>query len=96
MVEPGGSALRAVQAAALEPGDALLVLGAGTIALLVAQFALAQGAVVHVLGLTQPSLDFARTLGVQGAWTAAQLPMMPFDAIIDCSTGRACRPRPWT
>jgi threonine dehydrogenase-like Zn-dependent dehydrogenase len=87
MVEPAGSALRAVQAAALEPGDTLLVLGAGTIALLVAQFALAHGAVVHVLGLTQPSLDFARTLGVHGAWTAAQLPQTPFDAIIDCSTG---------
>ena len=66
MVEPGGSALRAVQAAALGPGDTALVLGAGTIALLVAQFALARGAVVHVLGLTQPSLDFARTLGVHG------------------------------
>jgi threonine dehydrogenase-like Zn-dependent dehydrogenase len=87
MVEPAGSALRAVQAAALTPGDTLLVLGAGTIALLVAQFALAHGAVVHVLGLTQPSLDFARTLGVHGAWTAAQLPEIPFDAIIDCSTG---------
>ena len=56
-------------------------------ALLVAQFALAHGAVVHVLGLTQPSLDFARTLGVHGAWTAAQLPPVPLDAIIDCSTG---------
>jgi threonine dehydrogenase-like Zn-dependent dehydrogenase len=87
MVEPAGSALRAVQAAALVPGETLLVLGAGTIALLVAQFALAHGAVVHVLGLTQPSLDFARTLGVHGAWTAAQLPRVPFDAIIDCSTG---------
>ena len=87
MVEPAGSALRAVQAAALAPGDTLLVLGAGTIALLVAQFALAHGAVVHVLGLTQPSLDFARTLGVHGAWTAAQLPPVPLDAIIDCSTG---------
>ena len=52
-----------------------------------AQFALAHGAVVHVLGLTQPSLDFARTLGVHGAWTAAQLPPVPLDAIIDCSTG---------
>jgi threonine dehydrogenase-like Zn-dependent dehydrogenase len=87
MVEPAGSALRAVQAAALGPGDTLLVLGAGTIALLVAQFALAHGAAVHVLGLTQPSLDFARTLGVTGAWTADRLPPVPFDAIIDCSTG---------
>jgi threonine dehydrogenase-like Zn-dependent dehydrogenase len=87
MVEPAGSALRAIQAAAVEPGDTVLVLGAGTIALLVAQFALAHRAIVHVLGLTESSLDFARTLGVHGAWTAAQLPAVPFDAIIDCSTG---------
>jgi hypothetical protein len=53
--------------------------------------------VVHVLrAWTQPSLDFARTLAVHGAWTAAQLPAVPFDAIIDCSTGTE-RPRwPWT
>jgi hypothetical protein len=34
------------------------------------------GAQVHVLGLTRRSLDFARTLGVHGAWTAADIPRM--------------------
>ena len=51
---------------------------------------------VDVLGPTQPSLDFARTLGVHGARTAARLPRTPFDAIIDCSTGTELRPWPWT
>jgi threonine dehydrogenase-like Zn-dependent dehydrogenase len=86
LVEPGGTALRAVQAAALRPGDRLLVLGPGTIGLLVAMFALAEGTEVHVLGLTGPSLGFARTLGVHGAWTADDLPRLPFDAVIDAST----------
>ena len=36
LVEPGGNALRAVRAAALAPGDRVLVLGPGTIGLLVA------------------------------------------------------------
>jgi threonine dehydrogenase-like Zn-dependent dehydrogenase len=88
LIEPGGSALRAVAGAALRPGERLLVLGPGTIGLLVAMFALAQGAEVHVLGLPGPSLGFARTLGVHGAWTAGGLPRLPFDAVVDASTSR--------
>lgn len=85
MVEPGGSALRSVWAAGLQPGERVLVLGPGTIGLLVARFALAQGAEVHVLGLTRESLDFAAGLGVHGAWTAADLPRLPSAAVIDAS-----------
>jgi 2-desacetyl-2-hydroxyethyl bacteriochlorophyllide A dehydrogenase len=85
LVEPGGSALRALWGAAVKPGERVLVLGPGTIGLLVALFGLAHGAEVHVLGLTRRSLDFARTLGVHGAWTAADIPRLPFDAVIDAS-----------
>ncbi|GAA4195501.1 alcohol dehydrogenase catalytic domain-containing protein [Streptosporangium oxazolinicum] len=85
MVEPGGNALRAVEAAALAPGDRLLVMGPGTIGLLAARFALAHGAEVHIMGLSEPSLEFARTLGVHGAWTSDRLPDLPFDAVIDAS-----------
>jgi threonine dehydrogenase-like Zn-dependent dehydrogenase len=85
LVEPGGNALRAVEGAALAAGDRLLILGPGTIGLLAARFALARGAEVHVLGLPGQALDFARTLGVHGAWTAADLPGLPFDAVIDAS-----------
>ncbi|MFD3523231.1 zinc-binding dehydrogenase [Streptomyces sp. NPDC058653] len=85
MVEPGGNALRAVEAAELSPGDRLLVLGPGAIGLLAAGFALARGAEVHVQGLTEESLDFARSVGAHGAWTADGLPDLPFDAVIDAS-----------
>ncbi|MFC9605197.1 zinc-binding dehydrogenase [Streptomyces niveus] len=85
LVEPGGNALRAVEAAALSPGDRLLVLGPGAIGLLAARFALARGAEVHVQGLTAESLDFARSMGAHGAWTADGLPDLPFDAVIDAS-----------
>ncbi len=85
LAEPGGSALRAVQAAALGPGDRLLVLGPGTIGLLAALFAVAQHAEVHVLGQTPESIGFAAALGVTGAWTADRLPALPYDAVIDCS-----------
>jgi threonine dehydrogenase-like Zn-dependent dehydrogenase len=68
---PGGSALRSVWAAALRPGERVLICGPGTIGLLAAMFALAHGAQVHVLGLDRRSLGFAAGLGVRGAQYAA-------------------------
>lgn len=85
MVEPGGNALRAARAAALSPGERLLVLGPGTIGLLTALFAVAAGAEVHVLGLPGRMLEFARTLGLTGVWTAEDLPELPFQAVVDAS-----------
>jgi threonine dehydrogenase-like Zn-dependent dehydrogenase len=89
LVEPGGNALRALRAAAVEPGERVLVLGPGTIGLLVALFAMAGGAEVHILGLSEQSLNFARGLGVHGAWTASSLPGLPFDAVIEASNSPA-------
>ena len=63
LVEPGGNAFRAAQAAALAPGDRALVLGPGTIGLLVAMFARAAGAEVHLMGRSEESLSYARSLG---------------------------------
>jgi threonine dehydrogenase-like Zn-dependent dehydrogenase len=86
LVEPGGSALRAVEAARLRPGDRALVLGPGTIGLLVALFARAAGAEVHLLGRPDGSLGFARTLGFAHTWTEDDLPDLPYDAVVDAST----------
>jgi threonine dehydrogenase-like Zn-dependent dehydrogenase len=80
MVEPGANAMRAHQQAA---GSRILVMGPGTIGLLVASFAAASGAEVHLLGL---KLDFARSLGFADVWTADDLPDLPFDTVVDCST----------
>jgi threonine dehydrogenase-like Zn-dependent dehydrogenase len=85
LVEPGGNALRAAWAADLGPGDRALVLGPGTIGLLVAMFARAAGAEVHLMGLSESSLDFARSLGFDHAWTEDRLPDLPFDAVVDAS-----------
>lgn len=88
LVEPGGNALRSVQAAALRPGDRALVLGPGTIGLLVAMFARAAGAEVHLMGRSERSLGFARSLGFDGVWTEDQLPELPWDAVIDASNAQ--------
>ncbi len=85
LAEPGGNALRAVRAAALRPGDRVLVLGPGTIGILAAMFARAAGAEVHLMGRADRSLPFAATLGFDGAWTAQTLPELPWDAVIDAS-----------
>jgi len=87
MVEPGGNALRAVWAAELAPGDRVLVLGPGTIGLLIGLIAAARGAEVHLLGRSERSRHFARSLGFEQAWTTASLPTLPWDAVIDASNG---------
>lgn len=89
LVEPGGNSLRAVRAAAVEPGQKVLVLGSGTIGLLAAQFALAEGAEVHVGGVREGSLGLARSLGVQHTWSLAELAngrTDEFDAVIEATS----------
>jgi threonine dehydrogenase-like Zn-dependent dehydrogenase len=85
MVEPGGNALRAAQAAQARPDDEVLVTGPGTIGLLVALFLRAEGAAVHLLGVSESSLAFARSLGFGNTWTADTLPDVPFDAVVEAS-----------
>lgn len=85
MVEPGGNALRAALAARCDATARVLVLGPGTIGLLTALFARHAGAEVHLLGVTEPSLAFARTLGFEYVWTEETVPDLAFDAVIDAS-----------
>ncbi|MDJ0334933.1 alcohol dehydrogenase catalytic domain-containing protein [Salinibacterium sp. G-O1] len=89
LVEPGGNSLRAVRAANIEPGHRVLVLGSGTIGLLAAQFALAEGADVHVGGVREGSLALARSLGVQHTWQLDDLANGhedEFDAVIEATS----------
>jgi len=85
LVEPGGNAFRAVQGAALRPGDRCLVLGPGTIGLLCALFARAAGAEVHLLARDEASAAFAGSLGFDDVWTEERLPELPWDAVIEAS-----------
>ena len=87
MVEPGGNALRAVEAADVTEGERLLVVGTGAIGLLTAQLAAARGVLVHLAGLPGPSLDFARTLDIATTSTSDDLPTGPWDGVVDASTG---------
>lgn len=89
LVEPGGNSLRSVRAAAIEPGHKVLVLGSGTIGLLAAQFALAEGAELHVGGVRPSSLELARSHGVQHIWQLEDLAEgheAEFDAVIEATS----------
>jgi len=89
LVEPGGNALRAVRGANLLPGDSVLVIGAGTIGLLVAQIAQAKGADVHIVGRSERSLDFARSLGFTHTTTLDGLDRAhPFRSVVDASNSK--------
>ena len=89
MVEPGGNALRAVEATGLSAGGRLLILGCGTIGLLAAQIALVRGLDVHVADSRTTSLQLARDLGVQHTHQISSLEKSSsqrFEAVIDASS----------
>ncbi len=89
MIEPAGNSLRAVEAAALVPHQKLLVLGAGTIGLLAAQFALAKGIEVHIAGHRKTALDLAQQLGPIHVHDLAEIIKSQgreYDAVIDASS----------
>jgi threonine dehydrogenase-like Zn-dependent dehydrogenase len=85
LVEPGGNGWRAAHATRAGQGDRVLVIGPGTIGLLAAMFARASGAEVHLLGITEESLDFARSLGFEYAWHEDDLPEIQCDAVVNAS-----------
>jgi threonine dehydrogenase-like Zn-dependent dehydrogenase len=60
-------------------------MGAGAIGLLVAQIAAAQGIDVHLMGRSERSRAFARTLGFENVWTRQTLPGLRWDAVVDAS-----------
>ncbi len=89
LVEPGGNALRSVRGANLSAGESLLVIGAGTIGLLVAQIARVRGAEVHIVGRSERSLEFARSLGFTRTTTLDQLDREhAFHAVVDASNSK--------
>jgi threonine dehydrogenase-like Zn-dependent dehydrogenase len=85
LIEPGGNSLRAAQAAQSESGKRILVCGSGTIGLLTAQFALAMGAEVHMVGRNNLTLELARTMGVHHTWQKLEEVDGGFDSVIDAT-----------
>jgi len=88
LIEPAGSALRAVRAARLSPGRVVCIWGSGTLGLLALQFALVEGAVVDVVGIRPEQLRLAAGLGARNTYTPEEVPGRGYEAVIDVSTAR--------
>ena len=69
----------------LQPGKRMLVIGAGTIGLLVALIARARGSEVHLLGRSDDSIHFARGVGFEHVWRYETLPAFAWNAVVDAS-----------
>lgn len=88
MIEPAGNSLRTVEAVRLDKNQKLLILGAGTIGLLAAQFALAKNIEVHLAGSRASSLKLAQQLGpirVHHIDEVLKDKSREYDAVIDAS-----------
>jgi threonine dehydrogenase-like Zn-dependent dehydrogenase len=85
LVEPGGNAVRALRAADVRPAERLLVFGPGAIGSLVALLAAADGIEVHLVGRSDASLAFARSLGFEHVWTDDTIPEIRFDGVVDAT-----------
>ena len=85
LVEPGGNAVRALRAADVHPGERLLVFGPGAIGCLVALLAAADGIDVHLVGRSEDSIAFARSLGFERVWTDDTIPDLRFDGVVDAT-----------
>lgn len=86
MVEPGGSAWRAVDAGRLQPGQRACIFGPGTIGLLATQFAVAAGASVDVVGLDDASLAMAIRVGASQALRPEEVAPSGYDVAIDATS----------
>lgn len=88
LIEPAGSALRAIRAARLSPGSAVCIWGSGTLGLLALQFALVEGAMVDVVGIRPEQLLLATGLGARNTYLPDEVPGGGYAAVIDLSTAR--------
>lgn len=86
MAEPGGNAVRCVDATGLSAGARLGIIGTGTIGLLVAMVARARGIDVHLIAQSDQHRAFPTSLGFPFVHTWQSLPTERFAAIVDAST----------
>jgi threonine dehydrogenase-like Zn-dependent dehydrogenase len=85
MVEPTGNALRAVDATNLKSGERLMIFGPGTIGILSALIAQQRGIEVHLVGVEEKSLTFAKQFGFAGVHLIGAIPQLEIHSIIDAT-----------
>jgi len=85
LVEPAANAWRVADAAKPAPGKKILIWGTGTVGLLTAQFCLAMGASVHMVGIDPKTIKLALEIGVTSAGTEVIKIADGYDTVIDAT-----------
>jgi len=85
LVEPGANAWRVADAAQAKPGKRILIWGTGTIGLMSAQFCIAMGAEVHMIGIDPKTFPLALEVGAKSANTEVQPIDGGYHVVIDCT-----------
>ncbi|SDS97302.1 zinc-dependent alcohol dehydrogenase family protein [Jiangella sp. DSM 45060] len=84
LIEPVSCAVHGLRRLGAEPGERVLVLGAGTMGLIMTQLLVAAGARVSVVDLAAGKLPLATELGAaEVATSVPELPTQRFDAAVD-------------
>ena len=85
LVEPGANATRAVLQPRLRAGKAAARYWRRHDWAARRSDRRARGSDVHLLGRSDESLDFARSIGFENVWTLTSLPALAWDAVVDAS-----------
>lgn len=88
LVEPGANAWRVADAAQAAPGKQILIWGTGTIGLLTAQFCIAMGATVHMVGKDPVTIKLALEVGAASAGESVIEIDGGYDVVIDATFDR--------
>jgi 2-desacetyl-2-hydroxyethyl bacteriochlorophyllide A dehydrogenase len=85
LVEPAANAWRVADGAKPAPGKRILIWGTGTVGLLTAQFCLAMGAEVHMVGLDPKTIALALEIGVTSAGTEVKKIDGGYHSVVDAT-----------
>ena len=85
LVEPGANAWRVANAAMAAPGKRILIFGTGTIGLMSAQFCMAMGAEVHLIGVDPKQFPLALEVGAKSVNTDVQPIAGGYHVVVDCT-----------
>jgi 2-desacetyl-2-hydroxyethyl bacteriochlorophyllide A dehydrogenase len=85
LVEPAANAWRVADGAKAAPGKQILIWGTGTIGLLAAQFCIAMGAQVHVVGIDPKTIKLALEIGATSAGTEVKSIDGGYHSVIDAT-----------
>ena len=92
LAEPGVTVLNAFRAGRVQPGEALAIIGTGTMGLLAVQIAASMNCEVDVVGSNTSGLNLAMALGARAAYRPDEAPTSSYSQVIEASGGRYVGP----